>query len=281
VLLEQLYRLGVGLESLREVRAVPAGAIIVLRALAATGRGVSMSELRVGTSGWHYAHWKDIFYPPEVKPADWLGFYARAFDTVEINNSFYRLPSRQVFEAWARTAPPGFVFAVKASRYITHRKKLKDPEQSLERLMENAAGLGKKLGVILFQLPPRWNSNPERLQGFIEALPRRHRYAFEFRDPSWLNEDVYRILSLSNCALCIADSHDRPGVRVLTADFSFFRFHGGRLAGKYSRAELKDWASFAREVLDGGRDLYAYFNNDTHGFAVENARLFRRLASKT
>jgi uncharacterized protein YecE (DUF72 family) len=238
-----------------------------------------MAELRVGTSGWHYPHWKRVFYPAGLKPDDWLAFYAQTFDTVEVNNSFYRLPSREVFEGWARTVPPGFAFAVKASRYITHNKKLKDPRQPLDRLMKSADGLGDKLGPILFQLPPRWRSNPGRLEEFVGALHSGHRYAFEFRDDSWMNDEIFAILRARNCALCIASSPGRPSVRTLTADFSFLRFHGGELAGKYSSAELSEWAAFARGILSEGKDVYAYFNNDVHGFAVRNATVFGDLAS--
>lgn len=232
----------------------------------------------MGTSGWHYAHWKEVFYPPGLQPAKWLSFYAQSFESVEVNNSFYRLPSREVFSAWSQSVPSGFVFAVKASRFITHIKKLKDPREPLERLINSAAGLGDKLGPILFQLPPHWKSNPGRLEEFIKALPGDQRYAFEFRDPSWLNEETYRMLEASNCAFCIASSRSFPKARRVTADFSFIRFHGGRLpGGKYSRGELKDWASFTRDLLDGGKDTYAYFNNDPYGYAVEDARAFRAL----
>jgi uncharacterized protein YecE (DUF72 family) len=236
-----------------------------------------MAMLRVGTSGWHYPHWKDVFYPPGVTQAEWLRFFSEYFDTVEINNSFYRLPSREVFEGWAKDVPKSFLFAVKASRYITHYKKLSDPQEPLDRFMKNATGLEQKLGPILFQLPPRWRSNPARLQAFIQFLPDGYRYAFEFRDDSWMNEEIFALLKAFNCALCVADSPQRPGTRLITADFSFLRFHGGRLAGKYSRGELQEWAAFAGEILADGKDAYAYFNNDAHGFAVQNAATFREL----
>ena len=239
-----------------------------------------MAELRGGTSGWHYPHWKDIFYPTGLKQADWLSFFAGHFDTVEINNSFYRLPSREVFAGWAEGVPDGFLFAVKASRYITHNKKLTDPAEPLSRFMKSSSGLGKKLGPILFQLPPHWRSNPARLRDFIHTLPAGRRYAFEFRDPSWLNEEIYEILRTSKCALCVASSPDGPKARAVTADFSFMRFHGGKLAGKYSRGELKEWAAFARGVLHEGKDIYAYFNNDPHAYAIQNASDFRRLLEK-
>jgi len=238
-----------------------------------------VAELRVGTSGWHYEHWRGVFYPPELRTAEWLSHYASHFDTVEINNSFYQLPSRETFQSWAREVPPGFLFAVKASRFITHMKKLKDPSGSLRLFMDNSAGLGRHRGPILFQLPPRWKANPSRLSEFVAALPPGNRYAFEFRDPSWFCPQVYRILEEANCALCAASSPSFPEVRRATADFAFLRFHGGRIlyGSKYSRKELAEWAAYAVDLLDQGRDVYAYFNNDAFGYAVEDARLFRRL----
>lgn len=234
--------------------------------------------LRVGTSGWHYPHWKGAFYPVGLKTDAWLSFYAERFDSVEINNSFYRLPSREIFSSWARSVPGHFIFAVKASRYITHRKKLKDPEEPLQRLMKSVAGLENKLGPILFQLPPRWNSNPERLRQFVKALSPGHRYAFEFRDPSWFSDEVYGILHEGNCAFCVASSRNLPWVGQVTADFSFMRFHGGKLSGgKYSLGELKEAADFASGLLSEGKDVYAYFNNDPYGYAVQNAGDFREL----
>jgi len=238
-----------------------------------------MAELRVGTSGWHYKHWREVFYPSDLKTGDWLGYYSGSFDTVEINNSFYRLPSRANFESWAEQVPPGFVFAVKASRFITHVKKLKEPQEPITRLIENAEGLRGKLGPILFQLPPRWKKNASRLEGFLEALPAQHRYVFEFRDETWLHDDVYGMLEAANNALCIASSPTFPQSRRVTADFAFLRFHGGEdlYASKYPRKELKDWSVFAASLLEEGRDVYAYFNNDAFGYALENAKTFRRL----
>lgn len=238
-----------------------------------------MAELRVGTSGWHYRHWRDIFYPSDLDTRDWLAFYARHFDTVEINNSFYRLPSREVFVSWREKAPPGFTFTVKANRFITHVKRLNDPRESLSRFFLNMEGLGDKLGPILFQLPPRWKANPARLQEFIGVLPPGYRYAFEFRDPSWFLPEIYRLLEDANCALCAASSPAFPEVRRATADFAFLRFHGGKIlyGSKYSGEELADWASYARRLLQEGRDVYAYFNNDACGYALEDARAFLHL----
>lgn len=240
-------------------------------------RRCKVAELRVGTSGWHYEHWNEIFYPYDLKAKQRLEFYARHFDTVEINNSFYRLPSRDTFLTWARKTPHDFVFTVKASRFITHMKKLKQPEEPLSRFSSNSEGLGEKLGPILFQLPPRWKRNPTRLEEFLEVLPEGRRYAFEFRDETWLHGDIYQLLEEANCALCAASSPSFPEVRRATADFAFLRFHGGEdlYASKYSQDELSDWVTYARALLEEGRDVYAYFNNDAFAYAIDDAAFFR------
>ena len=235
--------------------------------------------LRVGTSGWHYLHWRGLFYPAGMAPGDFLPFYAAHFDTVELNNTFYQLPSRDNFAAWAGKVPAGFTFSVKASRYITHRKKLKEPEQSLSRFLDNAAGLGANLGPVLFQLPPRWRADPSRLSDFIGTLPPSYRFVFEFRDPSWFTEEIYGILREAGCALCVASSPSFPEERRITADFLFLRFHGGKelYGSDYSGAELREWAHWVKPSLDLGMDVFAYFNNDANGYAVSNAMEFRNL----
>src|SRR5215217_2193905 len=148
------------------------------------------SDIRIGTSGWHYEHWRGPFYPENLSKGGFLEYYAGHFDTAEINNSFYRLPEKKTLVRWRETVPEGFVFSVKASRYLTHMKKLKDPREPLGRLLDRVSVLGTRLGPILFQLPPRWRANPERLQGLLEILPENHRYAFEFRDPSWFDDKI-------------------------------------------------------------------------------------------
>lgn len=235
-----------------------------------------MAEIRVGTSGWHYQHWRGVFYPSDLNPRDWLSFYARRFDTVEINNSFYRLPSLETFASWREKVPPGFTFAVKANRFITHVRRLNEPREALAKFFQSAEGLGDRLGPILFQLPPRWKADPERLRLFVRALPSGYRYAFEFRDPSWFKPEIYHILEESGCALCAASSPSFPEMRRATADFAFLRFHGGKIlyGSKYSREELADWAAYARLLLEEGKDVYAYFNNDAFGYALEDARDF-------
>src|SRR5579883_2485944 len=168
------------------------------------GQVFMAEKILVGTSGWHYDHWKGPFYPQQARSDELLDFYTRRFSTVEINNSFYHLPSRKTFSAWRDATPPAFTFAVKASRYITHMKKLKDPEKALEKFFSCADGLGSKLGPILFQLPPRWKRNAERMRDFLAALPENHRYAFELRDPDWFHGEIFSLLEKHYCALCLS-----------------------------------------------------------------------------
>ena len=230
-------------------------------------------HVRVGTSGWHYEHWRGAFYPADVPPGQWLDFYVEQFDTVEINNTFYRLPAESTFEAWHEAAPPGFVFAVKASRYITHMKKLRDPEEPLANFVERAGLLGDRLGPILFQLPPRWSFNPQRLASFLAALPPGYRYAFELRDPSWLNERTYGLLAAHNAALCIYELAGQRSPRQVTADFVYVRLHGpgGAYEGRYSTQALGAWADDMTRWAAQGCDVYCYFDNDQAGYAAQNA----------
>jgi uncharacterized protein YecE (DUF72 family) len=239
------------------------------------------SSPRIGCSGWNYAHWRNgVFYPPRCAARNWLGFYARHFDTVEINTTFYRLPRRDAVARWVDETPPDFTFAVKVSRYITHVKRLLDVPLHLPLLYARLEPLlrSPKLGPFLWQLPPTFRADVDRLARALEHLHDGHRHAFEFRHPSWFREDVYTLLREHGVALVIGD---RPEVhsfqtQELTADFTFVRFHSGSRGrnGNYSHAELDEWAArigaWAREV-----DVHAYFNNDWEGFAVENARYLR------
>lgn len=238
-----------------------------------------MGEVRIGTSGWHYTHWRGPFYPAGLPASRMLAYYAREFDTVEVNNSFYRLPERATFEAWRKATPAGFCFAVKASRYITHMKKLTDPTDALARFFAAAGGLGDKLGPVLFQLPPRWHCDLSRLEAFLAVLPSRRRYAMEFRDPSWHDERVYALLAGHNVAFCVFDLAGTLSPLRVTADFAYVRLHGpgDKYQGRYDRATLRAWA---RRVRSWSRDLAAvhvYFDNDQAGYAVINARELRDL----
>jgi uncharacterized protein YecE (DUF72 family) len=240
-------------------------------------------KIWIGTSGWHYKHWMGVFYPPGTSGKELFEFYARHFNTVEINNSFYRLPSATTFDSWRESAPDGFCFAVKGSRFITHMKKLKDPESSSEKFFVVADRLRKKLGPILFQLPPRWKVNAERLSEFLAVLPKGHKYVVEVRDESWLIAPVFELLRKHKVAFCVHDFADMKVPIEITADFTYIRFHGPTSAkyfGSYSEKDLGKWA----ERIEGWRErlsaVYVYFNNDPGGEAVNNALTLKKLVHK-
>lgn len=238
----------------------------------------------IGTSGWNYPHWSEIFYPRGMKPAAWFQHYARFFDTVEVNNTFYRLPNPEVFVRWGKAAPAGFCYALKASRFITHVKRLLEPERSAAEFLRRAAGLAGKLGPILFQMPPSGRADPVRLGLFLEYLTHQKvlpglQVAFEFREPSWLTPEVFAALEKANAALCLADWPHLTVEGPITADFVYLRRHGaGALyAGAYSRSALRREAERIRAWLAGGRSVYAYFNNDAGAHAVANALTLKEL----
>ena len=240
-----------------------------------------MTRVHIGTSGWHYKHWRGPFYPQELAAARMLEFYVGRFDTVELNNSFYKLPSMETFANWRRSTPAGFCFAVKASRFLTHSKKLKDPENALQNFLPRAEALKEKLGPILFQLPPRWRVNVERLRDFLQVLPPRHRYAFEFREPSWNTQAVYETLRRYNAAYCIFELDCFQSPREITADFTYVRLHGpgGKYQGCYSGSTLRQWAE-GIAAWSGLRAIYIYFDNDQSGYAARNALELKRLLGK-
>lgn len=210
-----------------------------------------------------------------------FAFYQRHFDTVELNNSFYRLPTPEAFDSWRASSAAGFIFAVKGSRFVTHNKKLKDPEQPLKNLLPRAERLGEKLGPILWQLPPKWRRNVERLEEFLQALPKRHRYAFEFREPSWHHESVYEVLRRYNAAYCIYDLAGFSTEPRVTADFAYVRLHGpgGKYQGCYSKRALGGWAARIAEWSRKLSAIYVYFDNDQAGYAARNARELKLLVS--
>jgi uncharacterized protein YecE (DUF72 family) len=224
----------------------------------------------VGTSGWQYGHWKGRFYPKGVSQRDWLSFFSERFPAVEINNTFYMLPRESVFDGWRERSAEDFTFAVKASRYITHIRRLRDCREPLERFWTSARHLGPKLGPVLFQLPPNLRADLELLRAFLRLLPREMRAAFEFRHPSWEVEEIHRALDRADCALVLAD---RPGARVprvVTSGWSYVRFHQGRrVAPGYPREKLRRWA----ERLGGieAEEVWVFFNNDTGGAALRDA----------
>jgi len=234
-----------------------------------------VGKVHIGTSGWYYKHWLGVFYPKKFPAQDMLTFYAQHFDTVEINNSFYHLPANSTFEAWRENAPEKFLFAVKGSRFITHMKKLKDPESSTAKFFQGAERLQEKLGPILFQLPPRWHLNSQRLAAFLETLPKEHKYSFEFRDSSWHIAQVYDLLRKHNCAFCIYDLAGAETPLEVTAAFTYIRLHGpteSRYAGSYPTQTLTKWARRIEAWQKSLSDVYVYFNNDVGGHAVENAK---------
>lgn len=236
-----------------------------------------MAKIYIGTSGWHYSHWKGPFYPKDLTDKQLLFFYIKHFSTVEINRTFYSLPKKEVFTTYAKAVPKDFVFSVKASRFITHIKRLKDPKAPLKNFFTAVKGLKKHLGPILFQLPPRFKSNPERLEAFLKALPKNHRYTFEFRDPSWLNPTIYALLKKYNAAFCIYEFDHLQTPMIITADFTYIRLHGpkGAYQGNYPTSTLKKWARVILTEKKKGRDVFIYFDNDEAGYAPKNARALK------
>jgi uncharacterized protein YecE (DUF72 family) len=240
---------------------------------------------RVGCSGWSYKDWRGIVYPENMRSSQWFAFYATMFDTVELNNTFYRLPTVAAVEHWAAEAPDNFVFAFKLGAFGTHRKKLRDPESWLPKHFDRAERLGSTLGPTLVQLPPRWRRNTDRLNEFLSLVPTTMRWAVELRDPSWLHDDTYDLLRRHNVALCVHDLlEDHP--LLFTTDWTYIRFHGPRAIsqpyrGAYGPGRLTAWAERLNDELDRGHDVYAYFNNDYDGHAVNDAKWLRAAISPT
>jgi uncharacterized protein YecE (DUF72 family) len=239
----------------------------------------------IGTSGWNYKHWSGgLFYPPGLKPAEWLRYYSRFFDTVEINYSFYRLPEKSVFEGWRAHSPDDFCFAVKASRFLTHLKRLSDPQEPLTRLLEHASGLGPKCGPLLIQLPPRFSFNRERLAALLDLLDAQTvipgiRAALEVRDRSWYTPACFDLLRAHNAALVLADQPGFAADGPLTADFVFIRRHGpgGVFGANYPEEALSQDAQHIHAWLAEERDVFIYFNNDPGGNAIRNALRLKEL----
>lgn len=224
----------------------------------------------VGTSGWQYDDWRGRFYPERLPTAEWLRYFSRVFPSVEVNNSFYRLPDERAFDRWREIPPADFVVTVKANRYITHIKRLRDAAEPLDLFWTRCRRLGDKLGPILFQLPPRFAVDVERLRAFVALLPRSMRAAFELRDRSWETEAVFDVLDEAGAAFVIAEWPDRDVTVRLCGGWSYVRFHkGSRHRAIYTRTKLARWAD--RIVELGTDDVYVYFNNDPGGAALRNA----------
>lgn len=242
-----------------------------------------VADIRIGCSGWHYKHWRGPFYPEKLPSTRWLEFYIERFDTVELNSTFYRLPPEGGLATWRDSTPPDFVFAAKGSRFITHMKKLSQPEASIEKYFDRVDILGRKLGPILFQLPPWWEVNLERLEEFLRALPRRRRYGFEFRNATWHSDEVYALLRKHNAAFCAFDIAQFQSPVVITADFAYVRLHGpgpGRYQGSYSRDALSNWARRIRAWAKDLKAVYVYFDNDMAAFAPHNTLELKRLCAE-
>ncbi len=242
-------------------------------------------ELLIGTSGWNYFDWKGRFYPENLKSRDYLAHFGKHFRTTEVNYSFYHLPKPMTYQNWASLVPEDFVFAVKASRLITHIRRLKDTAESWRIFLENASHLNKKLGPVLLQFPPSFRKDAALLDAFLQETRRLKgfkglRLALEFRHASWFDREVCEMLEEHGCALVVAHSQQHPQAPfVPTASFVYLRLHGpGALfASSYSGDQLRDWAARVENWLASGRSVYVYFNNDFHGYAVENAKALTQL----
>ncbi len=242
-----------------------------------------MTDIRIGTSGYHYKHWVGRYYPAGTKPGQMLAHYRRDFDTVELNNTFYQLPNESTFDAWRDSTPDDFLFAVKGSRFITHMIKLKDAQRGLTNFLPRAERLGSKLGPILWQLPPGWKVNVERLEEFLSLLPPQHRYAFELRNETWMTDAVLEVLRRYNAAFCIYELAGYHSPLEITADWTYIRLHGPtafKYQGSYSDAKLEAWAERIRAWRRKMKAIYVYFDNDDRAYAVDNALTLRRMVER-
>jgi uncharacterized protein YecE (DUF72 family) len=239
-------------------------------------------RIRVGTSGWSYGHWKGPFYPEHTPNAKMLSFYVQQFGAVEINSSFYHLPPRKTFENWRDRSPDNFIFAVKASRFITHVKRLTDSAEAVDRFFDRACGLGEKIGPVLFQLPPGLKMDPEKLRTFLLLLRTDRRYSFEFRNHEWFHPEIYSLLSEFGAAFCIYELNASISPLQITADFVYLRLHGpeGKYAGRYSMEQLRAWHERCEQWAGQSKEVFCYFDNDQNGYAALNALELQRLVSR-
>lgn len=239
-------------------------------------------EIRIGCSGWIYRHWRTLFYPEKMPQRLWFGHYAGTFDTVELNTSFYHLPKPETFTKWKDQAPPGFRYAVKAPRFITHMKKLKDCADPVAEFLARARNLGEAIGPILYQLPPRWACNVARLEEFIGHLPGDLAHVFEFREKSWMSEEVLALLDARNISFCAHDMKELRTERWASGPVAYVRFHGteGKYWGRYPDETLLAWADWAVAEAARGRDVWCYFNNDIHAHAIHDALTLRSMVGQ-
>lgn len=241
-----------------------------------------MERIRIGCSGWNYRHWRELFYPRGLPVSRWFGFYAGHFDTVEINNSFYMLPKAETFRKWRDQAPPGFRYAVKANRFLTQAKKLKDCEEPLERMMTPMRELGPALGPILYQLPPRFRINLERLEDFLRLVPKDVVNVFEFREKSWYAPETLDLLERYGASFCVHDMPGSPSERVAVGPIAYVRFHGGegKYWGRYSDESLLGWTDWIIAQSKVGRPVWVYFNNDIHAHAIHDAQTLKAMVAQ-
>lgn len=239
-------------------------------------------RVRIGCSGWAYKHWRGLFYEESLPQTRWFERYAAEFDTVEINNSFYRLPKAETFDQWRKQAPPGFCYAVKANRYLTQAKKLKDCEEPLERMMRAVAHLGDRLGPMLYQLPPGLGINLERLESFLKILPSEVASVFEFRNKDWYRPETYALLERYGASFCVHDMSGAASERICVGPIAYVRFHGaeGKYWGRYSDEVLLGWTDWIVDLARNGRNVWCYFNNDIHGHAIEDARTLKSMVGQ-
>ena len=239
-----------------------------------------MARVLIGTSGWHYDSWRGPFFPKGLRRKEELSYYGSQFSTTELNGVFYRTPTPKAVESWRDQTGQDFIFAWKASKFITHWKRLSNNSvNSLELLEDRLSLLRTKAGPILFQLPPSFKVDADRLESFLKLLPKKRRYSFEFRHPSWYTPRIFRLLRAQNISLCISDHHDAPAPWKRTADFVYVRGHGptGRYKGHYSQRTLSEWARHITSWKRQGCDVFAYFDNDQKSAAPADARALREL----
>jgi uncharacterized protein YecE (DUF72 family) len=236
-----------------------------------------LTRYYIGTSGWHYEDWRNRFYPEKLPKAKWLEFYAQRFKTLELNNTFYHLPTENALKNWYEFTPPDFTFAVKASRYITHIKKLKDCAEEAHKFISRIAILKEKLGPILYQLPPGLHRDDDKLTDFLTILPHELKHVIEFRHESWFADEVYKILRKHHVGFCVFDMPKLTSPIITTADFAYVRFHGSSslYSSKYSDKEMADWAKQIKKLVKNLEAVYIYFNNDIRGYALENVESIR------
>jgi uncharacterized protein YecE (DUF72 family) len=238
-----------------------------------------MTEYHIGTSGWYYPHWQVKFYPYNMTRSRWLEYYSQHFNTVELNNTFYRLPADKTFNTWQISTPASFIFSVKASRFITHIKRLRNLDDTIDRFITRAKLLKQKLGPLLYQLHPQIKRDNKLLADFLYLLPAGFQHVFEFRDKSWFDEQIFQLLNDHGAGFCIYDMPDNSTPLISTADFAYIRFHGSQdlYGSNYSNIELRKWAKLIKDDFAGLRNIYIYFNNDNQGFAVKNAICLKKL----